>query len=238
MKQFFFHICGCPTQNQFFLCSGHGNIQHTQFLGLAFLLHLLLKCFFQKGRRLNSEHRIHRIDTHSQFRVYNNTLLDILHIKLLAHTDNKDNRELQSLTFMNAHQIDNIHLIVHQTGLAVVNIIFLQLLNITNKVEETLVTGALKCHSLFYQHFQIRRTLLSTRKGRCIIHITGIVQQSPKQCMNLRIWHLLTIMFIGIQKSTQALPNLGMFSIFSICADTLVECLFCCTASNDCQLLT
>ena len=64
---------------------------------------------------------------------------------------------------MDTHQAHRVRLLISNVCLSVINIIFLQLLDIAHEIEKTFVTCSFKSDRLLHKHLQIRLSLFSGR---------------------------------------------------------------------------
>ena len=85
-----------------------------------------------------------------------NACRGILNVEPLSHSGHNHNREFQSFTLMDTHQTNCIRLLIVKPGFPKVYIIFLELINITDKMIQSLITGCLKCLCPGDQHIKIR----------------------------------------------------------------------------------
>ena len=90
------------------------------------------------------------------------------HIKPFPHPCRKDNRKLQSLTFVDAHDPHRIFLFSTDIDLTKIHLIFLQLFHIPDKIKQPTVTGALIFHGFFHQHLQICLPLCTAGHRTCV----------------------------------------------------------------------
>ena len=99
--------------------------------------------------------------------------VNILGIKPLSHSGNDHNREFQSFTFVNTHQTYSVPHLIACVGLAVIHLVFPELLYIAKEMKQSFVAGALVGLRLFNQHIQICSSLYASRQSQYIVPVSG-----------------------------------------------------------------
>ena len=208
--QHLFRFRKLPGEDQLFLCTGHGHIEHPQLLPQIFQHDLPLDDLFQKGGDPGPPFQIHRVDPYAPFRMDDHAAPHILGVEPLAHACHKHDRKFQALTLMDAHDPHRIGLFVRNIGLPVVHIVFLKLLDITHKIEQSFVATPFKCRRLFHQHLQVGRTLFAPRHCGNIQTVPGVLHDLPEQLMDCRkgnhIPKMLQLPVKCVQTPPQLLP--------------------------------
>ena len=82
---------------------------------------------------------------------------------------------------MDTHDPDHIGIFIQSVRLTVIHVIFFQLLHVTDKVEQSEITGLLESGCLRKQHLYICTPLAAGGKCRHIIQIIIIVKYSLQQ---------------------------------------------------------
>ncbi len=116
-------------------------------------------------------------------RIHQHLLCRIPQIEFTIQSRHKADRKLQTFTFMDRHDPDNIRLLGKKGRFSKIHIIFLQLLHIADKLKQPMITGRFKFHRLFQQHFQIGTSLLPARK---CCHIFDIMETAHHCLRKLR----------------------------------------------------
>ena len=98
-------------------------------------------------------------------------LPDVLGVEHLAKAGDKYNGKFQAFAFVDAHNTHNVFC-PFSFGQGKIHVIFLQLLHVADKVEQSAVAGALIGYGFFYQHFQVCTFYLASWEGIDIILIT------------------------------------------------------------------
>ena len=92
---------------------------------------------------------------------------------------------------MDAHDPHRIVVFPGPGRLPEIRIVFLQPLDVADKVKQALVAGGLKGAGLFHQHVQVGLARLSRRHGRNVIVIAGVLEDPPDQPVDRQISGLL-----------------------------------------------
>ena len=88
---------------------------------------------------------------------------------------------------MNTHDLHHIFISSSRGCLAEIRLVFLQLVNITNKLKQSFIAGLLIGRRLLHQHVQVSPPGLPCRHSRHIIIISRSVIHQIKQLMNRKI---------------------------------------------------
>ncbi len=92
---------------------------------------------------------IQQLDSHAEFRVEHHTARLILRIKLLAHAGQNNDGKFQAFALMNGHQANGRFLFGDSFGFSVVDVIFYQAINITNKMIQPVIACGLIGNGFF-----------------------------------------------------------------------------------------
>ena len=76
----------------------------------------------------------------------------VLFIEIFAHTAHDHNWELKTFALMDTHNSDNVLVFPDHVCLTEIHIIFLQFINVTHKVKQSLVTRFLVGCGFFQKH--------------------------------------------------------------------------------------
>ena len=85
---------------------------------------------------------------------------------------------------MDTHDPDHIGIFIQGVRLTVIHVIFFQLLHVTDKVEQSEITGLLESGCLRKQHLYICTPLAAGGKCRHIIQIVIVIQDPLQQVAN------------------------------------------------------
>ena len=109
---------------------------------------------------------------------------------MLGQTGHKGHRKFQTLALMNAHNPHNIRIFIQGIRLAIIHLIFFQLLHVTHKVKQSKIACLLKVGSLGQKHFHIGFALAAAGKCRDIIQVIEIIQNALQQIPD---WHIRSV---------------------------------------------
>ena len=146
------------------------------------------------------------IGGNAKFRIDQDFSVYILPVELLSHSCQKNNREFQSFALMDTHDPHGVIFLSHCGRLAEIGIIFLEIFNISDKMEQPLVAGLLIFRRFLHQHIQVRPPGLSCRHRRDIIIIAGFLIQPVNQLMDRQIGSKPTKLLQLFKKAIQTFP--------------------------------
>ena len=126
-----------------------------------------------------------------------NSLRCVLQIIFLVHIRHENNRELKSLALMDTHYPYNIIILGHGVRLSHVHLIFLQLINIPQKIEQTVQACIFVLGRLVHKHVKIRHPALSVFLRCRIDYIFRIVYEVFYQLMD---WHIGSLLSVCVRK--------------------------------------
>ena len=185
--QLFIQIGNSTCQNHFLLCTGQGNVKHTDFLPQTFLQKLTADHLLIQGRNHHSPVRQNRICSKTIIRMNQKFCIQVLEIELFSHSRKDHNRKFQSFTFVDCHDFHRTFPCTGKVHLAVIHLVFLQMFNIANKVKQAAIAGFLVIHGFFHQHGKIGASLCTIRQGLGIIAVSCSSQNFKNQFMNRSI---------------------------------------------------
>ena len=211
------------SHDQLLFRTRHRNVKHAQLLRQIFEFHTLPDNLPRQCRLTHAVLRINRICTDAHPRMQYERRAAVHLIERFSHTGEKYDRELQSLTLMNTHNTHGICALPINIHLAEIHFILLQLLDITDKVEQTAVTRCLELHRLFHQHLQIRPPLHAARHRGCIAAVTRFLENLRNQFMNRCIRHTAPQQFELCEEPPQFLPKRLIFTYRRIFSTRLIN---------------
>ena len=170
-----------------------------------------------------------------------NACRGILNVEPLSHSGHNHNREFQSFTLMDTHQTNCIRLLIVKPGFPKVYIIFLELINITDKMIQSLITGCLKCLCPGDQHIKIRAPSFSSWHCRDIIPVSCLFHDLPQEIMDCRVRYPLP----EIKEPSKYIAHFFQNARRKICLFFRIRCFqyilikwyFCIQFSDLCQFL-
>ena len=101
---------------------------------------------------------------------------------------------------MDAHNPSHIRLLIHRTRAAIVHLVFLQLLHITDKGKKAMAACLFKRRCPQQQHFQIGPAAVPFRIRRHILHISRFRHGCPQQFLHRFVYGTYPVSVNQIQK--------------------------------------
>ncbi len=171
-----FRVFHYPGQNQFFLRPRHGHIENAKLLRQTVPFQFQRNGAFSQVFAFHPPLGIHIVHTDPGIHVHRQNTASLLFAETCRQSRHKADGKLQPLALMDAHNPDYIRVLILHGGLAVIHLIFFQLLHIAKKVIEPEITRLLVVCRLHQKHLHIGAPPAPLGSGRHIMRIPGIPQ--------------------------------------------------------------
>ena len=162
--------------NQFFLRSGHGDVENAQFLRQTVPFQFNRYGILSEVLTLHPSFGIDIIHAHSRIHVRHQRAAALLFAKALRQSRHKTDRELQPLALVDAHNPHHIRILILHGGLSVIHFIFFQLFHVAQKMIKSEITCLFKIRRLHQKHIHISPPSASLRSCSHMIQIAGFPQ--------------------------------------------------------------
>ncbi len=109
---------------------------------------------------------------------------DVHPVKLLRRPAHKNHRKFQPLALVNRHNPHRIGILPHNLRFPVIHLIFLQLVNIADKMVQPMVTALFIRSRLFQKHKKIRLSSRASRHSGRIAPVSRILQNPVQKLIH------------------------------------------------------
>ncbi len=213
-------------QNQLLSGSCHGHIQNPKLLSQIVQKILPADQPLEKRGPAHALFQIHIIQSDSVPAVKDGFIPAFLPVKALAQPGREDDGKFQPLALVRAHNPHRFPALPGDIRLSEVHTVFLQPLDIADKMEQSVITDFLIILRFLQKHLYIGKPLPAGRHGPNLVQISALGQNLPQKLVNRRACRQFPIAFHLSVEALEPFPKPLLRPVLQITPARLRKALF------------